>query len=167
MPNWIEGTLKLRGNIDDILRFFREGLNVYEWNGPDTNDYTIIDKSTWYKECDYRDSEDAVEIYIENASPHIEGTGRAFVEGDQCLYIKCNREGHATISMNFRQAWAFQSSVFVKIARDYNLDIRAYGIEQGMQFCQEFEIINGGVVFDHKTTYDDWEWECPFPRMGG
>ena len=26
MPNWIEGTLKLRGKRVDIIRFFREGL---------------------------------------------------------------------------------------------------------------------------------------------
>lgn len=28
MPNWIKGTMKLRGKRQDIARFFREGLDA-------------------------------------------------------------------------------------------------------------------------------------------
>ena len=34
MPNWIDGTLKLRGRREDIGRFFREGVDASDWPNP-------------------------------------------------------------------------------------------------------------------------------------
>ena len=31
MPNWIEGTMKLRGKRENIRRFFLEGLDPSSW----------------------------------------------------------------------------------------------------------------------------------------
>lgn len=33
MPNWIEGTMKLRGKRDDISRFIHEGIHGYDFLG--------------------------------------------------------------------------------------------------------------------------------------
>lgn len=30
MPNWIEGTLRMRGKIDDIVRFVNNGFHKYK-----------------------------------------------------------------------------------------------------------------------------------------
>ena len=30
MPNWCEGTFKVRGNLEDIKRYVKENLKVYE-----------------------------------------------------------------------------------------------------------------------------------------
>ena len=163
MPNWIEGTLKLRGETENILRFFREGINVYEWSGPTLNNYAELDRSSWYTENLIRDST----IYIENVDAYIEGTTRAFVES-QTVYLEQKWDGSQTfVGIRFKQAWGFETNEFLNIAKRFDIDIRAYGIESGMQFSQEFCIENGELKFDNTTKYNDWFWECPFPYMGG
>lgn len=29
MPNWCEGSLRIRGKYEDVIRFFKEGINAY------------------------------------------------------------------------------------------------------------------------------------------
>ena len=70
MPNWIKGTLKLRGKQEDIRRFFREGLQPSDWPKPEDRVGQIIDRSA------------ENELYFEfNREPHIVGTRRAFITG--------------------------------------------------------------------------------------
>lgn len=45
MPNWIEGTMKLRGKQEDIKRFFREGLDQSDWPDPKDRVDQVIDRS--------------------------------------------------------------------------------------------------------------------------
>lgn len=156
MPNWIEGTMKLRGEKNDIKRFFLEGLNFY-------------DKPV--AECikiSYED-EDGFEVELigkevnPHLNPHIFGTHRAFVIESETIYVY---NGNACF--NIQQAWDFLTENFVELAKTYNLAIRLFGIERGMEFAREIEISKtGDVVIDKKITYDDFVWECPFPNLGG
>ena len=100
-------------------------------------------------------------------------------EGDYYLYK--NDDDNNVMVLGVQQAWTFtgRSSDFdekalVDIADKYNLDIRLYGIEQGMEFCQEVVVHHkradeekGKIVVDSFIKYEDWDWECPFPRTGG
>ena len=45
--------------------------------------------------------------------------------------------------------------------------MKIFGVERGMEFCQDIEIADGVVVKSEQITYDDWDWDCPFPEMGG
>lgn len=156
MPNWIEGTLKLRGKRVDIIRFFREGLESS----------TPIDSEN--QVTDYSD-DDVLEFDFKDC-PYIKGTRRAFItdnhaymdrdEGVICVYVK--------------QAWAFYAGVdsgdqnkWKAISDEYNLDIKLFGIESGMEFIQEMIIIRGREPIVNEWEYEDWDWECPFPEKGG
>lgn len=161
MPNWIEGTMKLRGKREDILRFFREGLDASSWLGDGSGklkDQVTDESGENYLEFTFKDE------------PHIAGTRRAFIT-DNYLYMEGD-EGIACV--NVKQAWAFYAGRDTKdlenwknISDKFNVDIRLFGIEQGMCFTQEIIIIRGRRPIVNEREYEDWDWECPFPRMGG
>ena len=147
MANWIEGTLKLRGRDEDLLRFFNEGLEPSEGSPFDT---LAEEKDGFY----------TVTVSFE---PHIIGTHRAFI-GD-CW--ECWGDGKHVAAVPIRQAWGFFAEEWIEISKRYHLDVRLYGFERGMEFSQEVEVINGVVTKDEEKKYDDWTWECPMPRLGG
>lgn len=153
MPNWIEGTMKLRGKREDILRFFREGVDA---SAPHKLEDQVKDES----------SDDSIWIRFTN-EPHIKGTRRAFIESDYAeMYGDVG-----IVCVNIKQAWTFCSvedlCVWKRISDTYNVDLKLYGIECGMEFTQEVIIIRGEEPKVNERRYEDWEWDCPFPRMGG
>lgn len=146
MPNWIEGTIKFRGNSENLKRFFAEGLE------PST---LCFEHDQWN------------EVSIKDET-HIKGTQKAFIQNCEVFW----KETYSTISMPIKQAWSFAASdneldAWAEISKIYGLDIRLYGFECGMEFCEEVEIINGEITMRKKIEYDDWVWECPMPSLGG
>ena len=159
MPNWIEGTMKLRGRQEDIKRFFREGLDPSDWPDPKDCVDQVIDRS------------DDSELYFKfNREPHIVGTRRAFIT-DESAYMS---EESGVVCVNVKQAWAFYAGsesndlkVWEGISDKYNVDIKLYGIESGMEFTQEIIILRGRKPIVNERQYKNWDWDCPFPNMGG
>lgn len=162
MPNWIEGTLKLRGKRKDIERFFDNGIEPANLLNPEDR-----------KDCVKKILESyGVEYYFKNG-PHIAGTRRAFIEDGE-LYIEHEYDEDIIVCIDIRQAWAFVAGKnsddldnWKRISEEYNLDLRLYGIECGMEFCQEIIIIRGRKTVVNVWQYENWDWECPFPRKGG
>jgi hypothetical protein len=159
MPNWIEGTLKLRGRREDIGRFFREGLDASAWPNPKDRENQVEDNSTVNN----------LDFCFRN-EPHIAGTRRAFIT-DEYAYMD---EDYGIICVNIKQAWYFCESygsedmqVWKTISEKYNVDLRLFGIEMGQAFVQELIIVRGKRPILNEKQYEDWMWECPFPMMGG
>ena len=165
MPNWIEGTMKLRVKRDDISRFIREGIHGYDFLGENE-----IPKNEYL-----RDSSTENELYCEIYNdPHIDGTRRMFItETNAWMGIE---EG--VCCFNVKAAWAFiandgDKDRLIAIADKYNVDIRLYGIESGMEFVEEVIVHHGHgsekgkIVLDNCINYEDWNWDCPFPDLGG
>lgn len=166
MPNWIEGTMKLRGKMVDIKRFINEGIHGYDFIGENERP-----KSEYLKDNLFDDNIIYCDIFN---GPHVDGTRRMFIN-DTTIEMNDN-EG--TCCFNVRQAWSFTSTEndlpnLIALADKYNVDIRLFGIESGMQFTQEIIVkhgkdsVKGEVILNNTHTFEDWEWECPFPRMGG
>lgn len=160
MPNWIEGTMKLRGKRGDIKRFLDGELGVSSWRGEvSKKEDQIIDESgDGYIEYTFKDK------------PHILGTRRAFVTDDY-LYMG---DDEGVVCLKIKQAWSFDASgdreleVWGEKAEKYNLDIKLYGIERGVCFCQEVIVLHEKKqIINNVIQYEDWDWECPFPNMGG
>lgn len=150
MPNWIEGTMKVRGNSENLKNFIE---NAIEAN---------VGKDEYGAEVQYN---------VPRGS-YIIGSRRAFV-GEQCYcYIDSSTGKNQTITIPIRQAWSFIScegdeSRWVNLAKEYSVDIRLQGFERGMEFYQDFAVVNGEITIDEVKKYDDWDWECPMPRLGG
>jgi hypothetical protein len=76
--------------------------------------------------------------------------------------------------VNIKQAWAFDGGSSTKdlerwaeISTKYNVDIKLFGFERGMEFAQEVIVLRGRKPITNDVQYEDWDWDCPFPRMGG
>ena len=159
MPNWIKGTMKLRGKREDIKRFFKDGLEPSNWPKPEDRENQVIDES----------GENYLDFSFKN-EPYIAGTRRAFITDDN-VFME-GEEG--VVCVDVKQAWAFDAGresndfeIWKNISQKYNIDIRLFGIECGMQFTQEIIIVRGRKAIVNKRQYEDWDWECPFPNMGG
>ena len=163
MPNWIEGTLKVRGSLENVKKFIFEGLNVYQMSADEPlpkDQWMLITDSREYK---YYEIDFDYEAYVE-------GTKRAFVrshENHSVFYTQDDWSDPVIAVFAARQAWSFKDEEWREISEKYGVDIRLFGFEQGMEFGQEIEIINGEVTIDKTIEYKDWDWECPFPYMGG
>lgn len=153
MPNWIEGTMKLRGKRENIKRFFDEGLKPSSLFGEinKLDDQVKDESGDDYLEYSFKDE------------PYICGTRRMFITDS---YTNMFAED-GVCCFDIKQAWGFEAKELEKISAKFNVDIRVYGIEMGMQFCEEILIENGKTIYAKKIKYDDWDWECPFPKMGG
>lgn len=171
MPNWCEGTLKVRGNLENVKKFLLEGLNVYKFT--DEREYVPVPKSEWLIITDNKDY-GYYEIEFNDDDVYVEQTNRAFVDidnGSPALYWEQGRNERNVVSvMHVRQAWGFREKEWCEISKQYGVDIKLYGIEQGMMFTENIEIIAGEVTRNEShqyKTYEEWLWECPFPHMGG
>lgn len=169
MPNWIEGTLKVRGEIDNVKRFFFEGLNEYSGASIFETNPQPDPKEKWLQIED--DKEYGYYAITFDCEPHVEGTRRAFVttpgEYFNALYYENGWTKPVTSVLKVRQAWSFNEDEWREISEKYDVDLRLYGIECGLEFCQEIEIIKGEITLSKEVSYEDWNWECPFPYLGG
>ncbi len=151
MPNWCVGTLKVRGKIEDLKRFVLEGLQPVDFLG-EQRPPLKLDK---YGYCEYDDS-----CWIEN-------THRGFAY-DLYIYFDDEEEDEPqVIGLNSKFAWGIDAKQLQETCKKYNVDMKIYAFERGMEFNQDIEIVNGEIVKDDKITFDDYEWECINPIIGG
>lgn len=173
MPNWCKGSMKLRGKPENILRFVKEGLDLYVGDNSD-----LVDKSVWLDIQQYGSGNIEVFFINKNIPPyeliHINGTSRAFIRSDECsgIFMDLSENPETIIVvLAIKQAWGYRPAEFRDIAKKYEIDIRLYGIEQGMGFVEDYEILDNGDTFNDLgpvyDSYDDFRWNCPFPWIGG
>lgn len=156
MPNWCEGTLKVRGTIKDLKNFVLNGLLPVTPTGKVKKTLSL-------------DGEDETSLYISSVPDtlYIKGTRRAFCEPDYIEVSSDEPNDKTILTMPFKQAWAILSDNLLEVCKEFNVDIKIQGFECGMRFSQIVEIVNGEIVQDEEIKYDDWEWDCPCPDMGG
>lgn len=162
MPNWISGSLKVRGTYENVEKFVKNGLNLYDHSIHRNN--RPLEKITWLKDL-------GGEFYIsttKNEWLYVEGTQRAFIETEHVYtYEDHEDDGKYILICKVNQAWGFTIEDWVEISIKYNVDIRVWGLECGLEFGHEFEIIKGEITMDKDLEYSDWNWEAPIPWLGG
>lgn len=150
MPNWIEGTMKVRGTAQAVATFLE---NAFE---------ATVSKHTYGSDIEY-----SLQDWT-----YIKGSRRAFVWGNIYCYVDGSKT-HAIVTIPIRQAWSFApfygaEQRWIDLAKEYSVDIRLQGFECGMEFYQDLEITsNGEITTDKVIKYKDWDWDCPMPRLGG
>lgn len=157
MPNWCEGTLKVRGTIDNLKRFIFDGLSV------------VKDRSLLKVSDVFSYEEDQIYFYIDSIpyALYFKESSRAFCEPDY-IEIEVETPGEETILLlPFKQAWAIRAEELTNICARYNVDMKIQGFEMGQQFSQLIEIIDGKICKNEFIEYDDWDWDCPCPELGG
>ena len=157
MPNWCEGTLKVRGNKENIKLFIKNGLQSVDFNG---------------KTLDSVNDEGKYILYKETADNHnsfyIIGTRRYFINQGSIIFEWEENNDESILLLNrFRAAWVIEAEQLAKISKEYNIDFKIYGFEQGMEFNQDIEIIKGKIIKDKEIKFDNYNWDCICPKLGG
>ena len=146
MPNWIEGVLKIRGPKDNVIKFMRESLKgLYE---------------------EYVTPLPCEPIFHISEDSYFEDSKRLFVAKDTEIEFDDYSDNHVYL-IEVKQAWDFDIPYFVEQSKKYQIDFRITGYECEMQFSHMFEIDKGTIITDISLKYNDYEWECPFPTLGG
>ena len=148
MPNWAEGSLKLRGKSENIASALKEML---------LND-TVTLEDKW----------DGDLLIFNNTAPYfyINGTRRAFIDKKQ-IEVWFEEEFLTVELDNFKQAWSVIPENYKKISSKFDVDIIIFTFECGMEFTQEIEISKGEIIKDICYEYDNYQWEVPFSNLGG
>lgn len=148
MPNWAEGSLKLRGRSENIASALKQML---------LND-TVMLEDEW----------DGALLKFNNTAPHfyINGTRRAFIEQEQ-IEVWLEDEFCIVELYNFKQAWIAIPENYQEISSKFDVDIKIFTFECGMKFTQEIEISKGEIIKNVCYEYDDYQWEVPFSNLGG
>lgn len=150
MPNWCEGTLKVRGTLENIRRFMEEGIN---W----TPGKLVVETG---------DGELGFSI-SGTGERWIKGTSRHFImcDEDKCDYMYFY-EGY-TLFLHLKAAWYINAEELQTVCQEYGVDMKIEAYERGMQFGQIVEIINGEITRNEDIEYLDYDWDCPCPTLGG
>lgn len=154
MANWICGDLKVRGTKDNIKKFLIEGL--ISTGSKIKPEITCDDK--W-----------GFSIRSNTDSFYIKDTRRSFIEKEEIhIYINdWEDDEERVIVLEYKSAWGIDVVGLVNLSKEFNIDFKILGFELGMEFNQDVEIVKGKVIKDEEITFDDYEWECIRPHIGG
>ena len=148
LPNWVKGSLKLRGKSENIASALKKML---------LND-TVTLEDKW----------DGTLLIFNNTAPyfHINETRRAFIDQKQ-IEVWFEEEFCIVELDNFKQAWSAIPENYQEISSKFDVDIKIFTFEKGMEFTQEIEISKGKIIKNVCNEYDDYQWEVPFSNLGG
>lgn len=160
MPNWVEGIFRARGKRDRIAKFITEGLGPCSGNGEE--DFAIEEVGNYEDELLYRVKGQDI--------AWIRGTKRHFLIFEQWDYISVHKreDGDWCFALPFKAAWTIKTDEISALAKKYEIRIKANGYEMGGCFEQLVEVKeSGGVMSESFIEYEDYEWQCPMPLLGG
>ncbi len=163
MPNWCEGTLKIRGTRADIIKFLKGSLMPL--HAPGAAIKQMLGQEVEIPKVEIDEDDCNFDMKSPNGF-YVRGTRRAFIERDIDWWFEDSHE-EILILDDFKQAWGLEAEPYVKLSKEYNVDINIYVFEKGMEFNQHIEIHKGVVIKDVEIKFDDYQWECISPNMGG
>lgn len=150
MPNWCRGTLRVRGTKEDLTKFVLEGLSPVTYIGQDLEPLKMDDLG-----C------------IDCERCWIKGTHRGFVVDSHVYFDDLEDEEETTIGLETEFAWGISAEELLKSCKKYGVDMRIHAFECGMCFNQIIEIIDGEITKDEEVKFDDYNWDCICPNVGG
>ena len=151
MPNWCKGSLKVRGTKENLMKFILEGLRPVGYLGEEREKLTLNEYGDLYSD----------------ETCWIENTRRGFVEKPE-VYFSEYEDGEMQIKVfSARFAWGISAEELRKTCKKYQVDMKIHGFEKGMEFNQIIEIVNGEIIKDEEIHFDNYNWDCICPELGG
>ena len=151
MPNWSEGCLKVRGKAANVKKFILEGLKPVDFFGKELPKLELSDIGDveYDKDC------------------WIEGTDRGFVENLYVDFSFVEDDETFMAILDAKFAWAADAGELLASCKKYDVDMRLYAFEKGMEFNQDILIADGEIRRDEGIEFEDYNWECICPTLGG
>lgn len=159
MPNWCCGTLKVRGMKENVINFLTKGLIAVDYIGNDVKESKFyIDE---YEDINYIPSKSLSCFWIE-------GTRRGFVYPKEYYFNYYNKEKNEVIvCLDTKFAWTIHVEQLLEISKKYDIDLKIYAFEGGMEFNLDIEVSKGKVIKSEVIEFDNYAWECTNPMIGG
>ena len=151
MPNWSEGCLKVRGKAVNVKKFILEGLKPFDFSG--------------YEPCKLELS-DIGEVETDKDC-WIEGTTRGYVENLYVDFSDSEDDETFTAVLDAKFAWVADAEELLALCKKYSVDMKLYAFEKGNEFNQDILIIRGLIFRDCRIEFEDYNWECICPTVGG
>lgn len=193
MPNWAEGTLKIRGSQKNLLKFCKERLGertgdeekaiIWEIRHYGGNNNGLVAKYYSFSElCIWLKDSRRMFIDMGNEVPYNWDVGGKDISEDpkhskfeyeSLFYLyKMSGEDDWLVVFPFQAAWDVREDYFEQMSKEYDLVFRVYTVEQGMGFFSEILVKDGettelGGGPAGNSGYGEFVWECPFPFLGG
>ena len=158
MPNWCRGVLKVKGKQDNIMRFLKEGLVSMNY-GDDAIETSIeIVDDCW--------------VDIKGGSFfYLKGTHRQFIQSN---FISCcledfeeGGEEKVVAIEEMEGAWDIDTEGLRALSEEFNVDFKVYAFERGMEFNRDVEIQKGKIIKNEVIRFENYNWECINPNLGG
>ena len=151
MANWSEGCLKVRGTTSNVKKFILEGLKPVDFFGTELlklelSDIGEVDSD---KDC------------------WIEGTDRGFVENLLVDFSFYEDDEIFTAVLDAKFTWAANAEELLALCQKYDVDMKLYAFEKGGEFNQDILIVGGRILRDNRIEFEDYNWECICPTLGG
>ena len=151
MPNWSRGCLKVRGKAANVKKFVLEGLQPVDLFG---NELPKLELS------DFGDVDSDNECWIQ-------GTTRGFVENLYVDFSLVEDDETFTATLDAKFAWAADAEELSALCKKYSVDMKLYAFEKGMGFNQDILIVKGEIINNLTINFEDYNWECICPTVGG
>lgn len=148
MPNWCEGTLRVRGKKKNVVEFILKGLKPVGKFGHalSLDEFGDINSNETYR---------------------IENTDAGYILKVNSFLGKYKDEDNVVVALDAKFGWNIYSEELFKTCIKYSVDMKIYGFEKGMQFNRNVEIVDGEILKDEKIKFKDYDWECICLNMGG
>lgn len=151
MPSWSKGCLKVRGKAANVKKFVLEGLQPVDFFGNalpklELSDLGEVDTD---KDC------------------WIEGTTRGFVENLYADFSFVDDDETFTAVFDSKFAWAADAEELLASCKKYDVDMKLYAFEKGLGFNQDILIVGKEILNGNRIAFEDYNWECICPTVGG
>lgn len=151
MANWSEGCLKVRGKAANVKKFILEGLKPVDLLG---NTLSKLELS------DIGEVESDKDCWIE-------GTDRGFVENLCVDFAFVEDDETLTALLDTKFACGADAEELLTLCKKYSIDMKLYAFEKGMEFNQDILIVDGEIINNLTIKFEDYNWECLCPTVGG
>lgn len=158
MANFCQGILKIRGEKQDICNFIENNLTFYPDPSNLTNKMYFRKGFESLYEVGYELSYDARYTHLNNSNRH------HIKESEIIVY---DRDDYWLACVTLIACWDIDIDYLVEVSKQYNIDLKIYAFEKGMEFNRDIEIHKGKTIKDNTIKFKDYMWECIDPTIGG
>ena len=145
----------MRGEYDKLKAFLENALDECSYYGnPPEGPLLEVEEVPKYADVTLR------------RMAHLKNTSRGFVK-DSASFLLEKKAGKQIIFLAAQFAWDIKTEELQWLSQEYCIDLKITAFEQGAQFERDIEIVQGFIVLDSTKQYQDYEWMCPCPTVGG
>lgn len=141
--DWVEGTLKVRGDKVDIMNFLIGAI-----------------ESVDEKECLITEDEYEIVARLPDKSErfYVKNSYRNFIYGPKIVWDK---EWEVLLIPGYHGPASIDTEQLAALSAEYNVDLKIFAYLHGIEYSIDFEVHKGNIIKEEEVTDEDYIWECP------